>query len=337
MSIVSNAITNAGKSISRHAGLLGLKIHANSPQLLVVAGVVTLAGGVVAACVASRKVDKVLDEHKDAMVNVDEQTEMEEEQNEQSRDSEDAKAARKTAIQKAAKKDKVVVYFRTGLKFVKLYLPAVCLIGLGVTCFLSSNNILSKRNVALSSAFTALTQELNDYRGRVAARVGKDVEKELYYNLDSTTSETKSKDENGNTVSTKETEYSNSGKMPGGMYTRYFTPETSKLWKTNQLYNRNFLEIQQKYCDDLLKSRGYLFLNEVYDALGIAICDYGQIAGWIYDPHNEKRVGGPDCNYVDFRITEVYEKLDVDCDPDEPRRKFFMIDPNVEGNILNLI
>ena len=91
-----------------------------------------------------------------------------------------------------------------------------------------------------------------------------------------------------------------------------------------------FLRHQQNYANDILKNRGYLFLNEVYDMLGFPRTKYGQIVGWVYD---EKNSNGD--NFVDFGI---YDK-------DNPEKRKFVngyetaiwLDFNVDGNILDLI
>lgn len=328
---IKNAISNLTTSISRSTGMLGLKVQAHSPELLIAGGVVTLIGGVVVACMASHKVDDVIDEHCKAVGEIHDQ---EAEENE-AIDSED-NTSEGAEAKKSVQKDLTYTYFRTGLKFVKLYAPAVCLIGLSLTCFLSSNNILQKRNVALSSAFTALSQEFSDYRERVAARIGETAEKEIHYNLESETVDVKTKDENGKTVTEKQTTYSALSNAPGSMYARYFNKQTSIYYKRNHMYNEDFLKCSYENLNNLLKARGYLFLNEVYQELGMPIVDYGQMAGWIYDPDSRIRPSHSDTDLLDLRIQEVIEPFNP-LDPDAKRENIWMIDPNVEGNILGYI
>ena len=91
-----------------------------------------------------------------------------------------------------------------------------------------------------------------------------------------------------------------------------------------------FLLRQQNYANDLLKSKGHLFLNEVYDMIGIPRTKAGQVVGWIYDEKNP--VGD---NFVDFGIIDIHKE----------RNRAFMngyeknvlLDFNVDGNILNLM
>ena len=91
-----------------------------------------------------------------------------------------------------------------------------------------------------------------------------------------------------------------------------------------------FLRARQNWFNDKLKADGYLFLNDVYDELGIPRTKPGQIVGWIYNENNP--VGD---NYVDFGMYDVNY---------EPARDFInghecniLLDFNVDGPILDLI
>jgi len=55
------------------------------------------------------------------------------------------------------------------------------------------------------------------------------------------------------------------------------------------------LSHQQNWANDLLRSRGHLFLNEVYSILGLDHTSAGSLVGWIYDRENDRGD-----NYVDF-------------------------------------
>ena len=85
-----------------------------------------------------------------------------------------------------------------------------------------------------------------------------------------------------------------------------------------------FLRKQQDYANEVLKCKGYLFLNDVYAMLGIPKTKAGQVVGWKWDSNGD--------NYVDFGIYDV---------TDERKRAFvngyernILLDFNVDGNIL---
>ena len=90
---------------------------------------------------------------------------------------------------------------------------------------------------------------------------------------------------------------------------------------------------QQAYCNELLKARGFLFLNDVYEILDIPKTKAGQIVGWLYNKDGNTPTNGD--GYVDFGIY----------DPNyEASRRFvngceynILLDFNVDGPILEYI
>ena len=101
--------------------------------------------------------------------------------------------------------------------------------------------------------------------------------------------------------------------------------ENSKAWTKNPECNKMFLLRQQEYANEKLRAQGYLFLNEVYDTLGLPRTRAGQLVGWTYDVHNP--VGD---NYVDFGIFEYCNRKFVN-----GFEKSVLLDFNVDGNILD--
>lgn len=110
------------------------------------------------------------------------------------------------------------------------------------------------------------------------------------------------------------------------MYARFFD-ECCPAWTTSSEYNLHFLLAQQQHANNLLKARRYLFLNEVYDMLGIPRSKAGQCIGWIYDEQNP--VGD---NHVDFGIYDRYNSDFVNT-----RKNTILLDFNVDGMILDRI
>ena len=99
--------------------------------------------------------------------------------------------------------------------------------------------------------------------------------------------------------------------------------ENSTRWDRSREWNICFLKLTQDYFNDLLKHRGHLFLNEVYDRLDIPRRAIGQCVGWIY---NENNPSGD--NFVDLDIFNERNNND---------ENVFILDPNVDGYILDKI
>lgn len=92
----------------------------------------------------------------------------------------------------------------------------------------------------------------------------------------------------------------------------------------------HFLKNQQNYCNDLLKTKGHLFLNEVYDILGMLETEAGKVVGWVYDEKNP--IGD---NFVDFGIFDMNDERNFDFI--NGYENTAILDFNVDGNILDYI
>ena len=101
-------------------------------------------------------------------------------------------------------------------------------------------------------------------------------------------------------------------------------------WTKDPEYNLTFLRTQERYANEVLRSKGYIFLNDVYEMLGIKRTKAGQVVGWVYDKYNP--IGD---NYVDFGLTKDCNTETEIADMDGNR--FILLDFNVDGNILDRI
>lgn len=291
-----------------------LKFKKHSPEILVVSGVVGLVGAGVMACKATTKLDTILDKTKEDVEKIHEAVEHPE-------------MLPEVYTEEDSKKDLAIVYTQTAVKVAKLYAPAVIVGGLSITAILAGHNITRKRNLALGAAYAAVDKSFKEYRGRVVERFGEALDKELKYNIQNKEIDEIVVNEDGTeTVVKKNVEVAEV--MPSD-YSKFFD-EASAGWTKDPEYNLMFLKDQQRYANDLLKTRGHLFLNEVYDMLGLDRTKAGQIVGWIYDEKNP--VGD---NYIDFGIYDVHDKA---------KRAFvngyersILLDFNVDGPIMDMI
>ena len=65
----------------------------------------------------------------------------------------------------------------------------------------------------------------------------------------------------------------------------------SPNWDEKMDYNQVFLRANNAYMNDLLNVKGHLFLNEVYDALGLPRTALGAVCGWIRSDDQVNYVG----------------------------------------------
>lgn len=291
--------------ISRGFHGFGLKLRKHSPEILVVSGIVTGITATVMACNATTKISTITDEHKTTVEKIH-------------------NCKHVDYTEEDAKKDLAITYTQTAVKIAKLYAPSIGVGAISITCILAGTRIMHKRNVALSAAFTAVNTSFKEYRERLKERFGEELDRELRFNIKAREEDAIVTDEEGNETVEKVvvnvptiTQYSE--------FARCFD-ETCDNWTRNAEHNKAWLLEVQESFNELLKRKGHVFLNEVYEVIGFQKTTLGQQVGWVYDPDNT--IGD---NQVDFGIFNINN---------EANRRFvngleksIWLDFNVDGDI----
>ena len=303
-------------TVSRNVHKVGFIFKKHSPEILMAAGVVGVVTSAVMACKATTKLSGILEESKKEIDQIHEYVEV--------------NGYSEKYTEEDSKKDLVISYTKMSMKLVKVYAPSIILGLLSITSILASNNIIRKRNMALAAAYAAIDSNFKDYRNRVVERFGKELDRELKYNIKPKEIEETIIDEEGNEVVVKKTVNNAEVNLPSE-YAKVFD-EFSSCWTKDADYNLTFLRRIQDQANDKLRLRGHLFLNEVYDMLDIPRTAAGAVVGWIYDPNRENSD-----SYVDFGL---YDNLIND----ESKRLFIngnersvLLDFNVDGVIYDLL
>lgn len=306
-------VTNMTRVLNR----TGLKLKKHSPEILLVTGVAGVVASSIMACKATLKVQDVLDEAKGKLDTIHEVVA-------------NPESADKYTVEDS-KKDMAIVYTQTGVKLIKLYGPSVVLGIASLSCIVGSNRILNKRNVALAAAYATVDKGFKEYRERVIERFGKELDKELKYNIKAEEVEEVTVDEKGNETVTKKTIQVADLDDPN-KYSPYSIvfDDGNPGWDKDPELTKFYLIQQQNWANDLLKSRGHLFLNEVYDMLGAPRTKAGAQVGWIYDEGNDNYD-----NFVDFGIFNINSRKARDFI--NGYEKVIILDFNVDGVILDLI
>lgn len=303
-------ITHLTRTLNR----TGLKIKKHSPEILLVTGTVGVVASTVMACKATLKVEEIVDEAKEKIDTIHQV-------------SADPTMAEKYS-EEDGKKDLAIVYTQTAVKFVKLYGPSVTIGVASLACMIGSNRILNKRNAALAAAYAAVDKSFKEYRGRVIERFGKQMDRELRYNIKAQEIEETTVDANGKETITKKTV----DVMDPNSYSQYAIvfDDSNEGWDPDPERSKYFLIQQQNWANERLKSRGHLFLNEVYDMLGAKRTKAGAQVGWVYDENNCEGD-----NFVDFGIFDTNSPKARDFV--NGIEKVIVLDFNVDGYILDMI
>jgi len=309
---------NVSKGLVKVAGRSTLVLKKYSPEILLVVGVAGIVGSTVMACKATLKVDEVLDEHAAKTDKLSECWSKVE--------NEDISLDEYS--EKDHQKDLTVVYVQTAVNFVKLYGPAVTLGLASITCIVCSHGIMKKRNVALVAAYKAVEEGFAAYRKRVVEDYGE--EKDYMYKNGlraEQVTEAAYTDEDGTKhKAEKKTVLVKDGLNEPSMYAKFFD-ESCQQWTTDPQYNFMFLHAQERYFNNILQARGHVFLNEIYDALGLQRTKAGAAVGWVLG-HGDSR--------IDFGIFDNLgnaKKRDFV----NGNERSILLDFNVDGIIWNLI
>lgn len=300
-------MTNAMTVATRTLGRTKLFLIKHAPELMTYGGIVVTGVGIYLFCKASMHVNETLDIHDARM------TELEDAKKDSRNDSKE--------IQRAINRERRDFTW----EMTKLYGPAVTTTVCGFALILGGHHVISKRSAAISAAYKALEEGYSRYRRRVRDDLGEEADRKYLYGLKEEVKDVVVKDEDGNEKLETTKIFVSDGKMPS-QYARFFD-EYSTQWTKNPEYNLTFLNAQQNYANDKLHAQGHLFLNEVYEMLGLPHTQAGSVVGWVLNK------GGDNC--VDFGIYDLRDKI---------KRAFvngyepsILLDFNVDGVIYDLI
>lgn len=305
-------MTSMTRALNR--GALCVKKH--SPEILLVTGIVSGGIALVAACKATTKLESVLAETKN---NVEQVHECAAAGEICVKEGDEIRTVEYT--EEDSKKDLTIIYAKGAWGLTKLYAPAIGFGAVSLVCILASHGIIHKRNVALASTVTAIGNEFEEYRGRVVERFGEGLDRELKYNIKAKEVEETVVNEDGTESVVKKTIEVVEDPYKGlSEFARCYT-DGCVGWTKDAEANLTFLRAQERWATDRLRSVGHLFLNEVYDMLGIPRSSAGAIMGWVYDPKNPDRK-------VDLGIYNIH--IPANRDFVNGWERSIWIDPNID-------
>lgn len=284
----NNWLSKVSTSAARFAGKAEFTIKKNSPEILLGAGIVGFVGTIVLACRATCRADEVLEFHIRKIKDIEDAKEIADAdpEGEMSYDIE------------IYRQDKAIRYLKTTGSLAKLYAPTVAVGALSLACILTSRNIMQKRYLGVVAAYNGLSAAFEEYRKRVRDEYGEGLDKHFRYGT--TYEELPVYDENGKKTKEKEqVEKTETGMVMQTDDSCRFFDSSNPNWDKNPAFSMMWLRGQQNILNDILHTRGHVFLNEVYDALGFPHTPQGAVLGWIdgegdncidfglYDPNKE--------------------------------------------------
>jgi hypothetical protein len=255
------------QSVTRALGKAVLTTKKNQPHILFAGGVVGFIGTTVLASRATLQLEPTVDEIKVRMDKV--------------------QSAKSVMTQREYGQIVARAYLESAGDIVKLYGPSILLGGLSIAALTKSHTELSRRNAALTVAYTGLQQVFDEYRERVKEEIGEEREKDIYLGAKEV-----SLTEDGEKIKVRVTEG-----LPN-QYARFFDKNCGN-WKPAPDYNRYFLQQQQNFANQRLQAVGHVTLNDIYDWIGFDRVPDGQLIGWTV--HNTE--GEP---YISFGLDDAF-------------------------------
>lgn len=281
-----NLIPNA---VSRQVFRTALIVKKNSPNIMFAGGIAGVVTSTVLACKATLKLPEALNEMSVELDEVKDHTD------------------------EPDQKDIAYVYVKHITYIARIYAPAAIVGVVSISSLAGSHITLSRRNAGLTAAYAAVSRAYKEYRERVSEEFGEQKEKDIYFAAASE----KVVSENG------KDEIALVDPNKWSPYARFFD-EVSVNWQKNAELNRLFVQCQQNYANHLLHARGHVFLNEIYDMLGIERSKAGQVVGWVLNSQGD--------NYIDFGMYQATSSRFVN-----GIERSILLDFNVDGVIYDKI
>lgn len=315
---VKAMLKKVGTAVSNKCGRTGLKVKKYAPEIWLGVGITAFGGALILAGKATLEAQEVIKEHQEMMDQIEEAKRLAKELNEANPMVYDPD--RYNAEKEAS--DKKKAYLKTTVNMVKTFAPVAAAAGLSLACIMTSRNILHGRYTGALAAYDALSGTFKAYRKRVKDEYGDLMDRHFLYGTELTTEPVL--DENGKKTKERQTVENINTDELSDEFSIWFDEENVN-WDPDPQFSKMFLRGMQNMANDVLHSRGHIFMNEVYDLLGFKHTTAGSVTGWI--------MGAGD-DYVDFGLS----------DDDKTTRRFvngkenvYLLNFNHDGIIYNKI
>jgi hypothetical protein len=255
------------KSVQRHGHKQLLKLSKHSPTIMVVSGVVGLGVTAVMAAHATRKLDPILETHQKQRL--------------------DLEVEATDILGRVEQRQLVQLYTHTSYEMVKLYAPTIIVGSLSATSVLYGHKILKGRHLATMAAYSGLMEQYQAYRARVAETVGTEMERDIHHGAVGKYEE--DPEHKG--------EYKLKSKFSDqqATYLQPFFDESNTNWTRDATANYLWLKAVQSHMNRILQIKGYVFLSDVYKALGMEPPRESIVTGWLFDSETGDQ-------YIDFGL-----------------------------------
>lgn len=229
-------------------------------------------------------------------------------------------------VPKIERKNRILFILDT----VRTVAPAAIVGAATITMIYFSNSISKKRLAAMGAAYATLQTAFDGYKRTMVEALGKEsVEKILkpkLPNVGKSAEEILSLDNKSDAANVADAVVNSIKAL--SPYARIIAEESSTCWDPNEDYTSQNLAAVQLWANRRLERKGHLFLNEVFDQLGLSRTREGAVVGWLKNGEGDNYVSFGNFDAAIYRVlSDDYTRVDSN----------FIVDFNVDGVIWDRI
>lgn len=229
-------------------------------------------------------------------------------------------------VPKIERKNRILFILDT----VRTVAPAAIVGAATITMIYFSNSISKKRLAAMGAAYATLQTAFDGYKRTMVEALGKEsVEKILkpkLPNVGKSAEEILSSDNKSDAANVSDAVVNSLKAL--SPYARIIAEESSTCWDPNEDYTSQNLAAVQLWANRRLERKGHLFLNEIFDQLGLSRTREGAVVGWLKNGEGDNYVSFGDFDASIYRVpNDDYTRVDSN----------FIVDFNVDGVIWDRI
>lgn len=208
--------------------------------------------------------------------------------------------------------------------------PAAIVGAATITMIYFSNSISKKRLAAMGAAYATLQTAFDGYRRTMVEALGKEsvdkILKPKLPNVGKSAEEILSSDNKSDAAHVSDAVVNSLKAL--SPYARIIAEESSTSWDPNEDYTSQNLAAVQLWANRRLERKGHLFLNEVFDQLGLSRTREGAVVGWLKNGEGDGYVSFGEFDASIYRVpSDDYTRVDSN----------FIVDFNVDGVIWDKI
>lgn len=229
-------------------------------------------------------------------------------------------------VPKIERKNRILFILDT----VRSVAPAAIVGAATITMIYFSNSISKKRLAAMGAAYATLQTAFDGYKRTIVEALGKEsvdkILKPKLPNAGKSAEEILSSDNKSDAANVSDAVVNSLKAL--SPYARIIAEESSTCWDPNEDYTSQNLAAVQLWANRRLERKGHLFLNEVFDQLGLSRTREGAVVGWLKNGEGDNYVSFGDFDASIYRVpSDDYTRVDSN----------FIVDFNVDGVIWDRI